>query len=470
MGILDKLFGLKGKTIIQCDENKSLVWKWRSEEKTSNKIPQDAILQVKNGEVAVVIGDQSSGDPYKYIEGPYHDSLSNAYGGTVSSVFFIVTQGNNQIKFAVPFFDMADPRNVDLLVPVAVRGSVTININDYRLFVKLNRLAEFTNETFAKQTKDSLIRNVKSVVASIPIQHGIPLVSLETQISQVNDIVQVELSDYFLKHFGINLTSLDISAISIDKESESYTTLKSITQDLSVQETKHQAELKLKIASAEADVEIKDLKDDQVEKMRVRREEANIDLMDKRQSIVEKHRAQRERTDLELVDKKKEIEEKYRAQREEAELIVKSQESIIEENQFALHAQTEESVRSGRIGSGIGSSGINLNIPQAQMVENLKRGVSPNGLTGSRKVNSTGVTPPKVEKNDDASYHIAIDNNQSGPYTIDQLSQLIKQGSLTSETLIWKKGMPRWVKADFVPELSAILRPSSSEETPPPLP
>lgn len=541
MNILKKIFGKEGSTpiVIQCDERESLIWKWRPTNRTTNngiKIPKDAIIHVNNGEVAVIIGNHSFGDAFKYVEGPYHNSLANIYEGDITSIFFIITQGNNHIKFIIPFFDMADPRNVDLQVPVAVRGSVTFNIYDYKLFVKLNRLADFSNETFAKQTNDALVSNVKSVVASIPIQHNIPLVSLELKIKEVNEIVQAELAEFFIQNYGVNLTSMNISAITIDKESKAFATLKSITQDISVQETKHKADLNLKLEDAKTDVQIKDMREDQVESMRIRREESNIDLMDKRQSVEEKHRVQleesnielmekrlnveerhrvqkaesdldildkkqsieekhriqreqsdldisdkkqsieekhriqREQTDLDILDKKKNIEEKYRAQREEAELKIKSQESIIEENQFALHAQTEESVRSGRIGSGIGLSGINLNNSQVQMVENLKRSVSPNGLTGSRKLSSTGVTPPKVEKKDDASYHIAIDNNQSGPYTIDQLSQMIKQGTLTSETLIWKKGMPRWVKAELVPELSAILGPSTSEETPPPLP
>lgn len=451
MGILNKLFGQKDKTIIQCDECESLIWKWRPTERSSGNritIPKDAILHVNNGEVAVIIGNQSSGSPFKYVEGPYQDSLLNIYNGDVTSVFFIITQGNNQIKFVVPFFDMADPRNVDLQVPVAVRGTVTVNINDYKSFLRLNRLADFNNETFANRTKDAIVNNVKSVVASIPIQHGIPLVSLELKIKEVNEIVQEELAESFIRNYGINLTSLNISAISVDKESDAYITLKSITQDISVRETKHQADLKLKIADAETDVQIKDMKDDQAEKMRVRREESDIELSDKRMGI----------------------EEKFRVQREEAELKVKSQESIIKENQFALHAQTEEAMRSGRIGSGGKLSQINLSSSPVQMAENLKKGLSTNGLTGSRKLNKTGMVPPKVGEKDDASYHIAIDNNQSGPYTIDQLSQMIKQGTLTSETLIWKKGMPRWVKADLVPELSAILGPSTSEETPPPLP
>lgn len=446
MGILNKLFGKSEKIIIQCDEHEFLVWKWKSKEKTSNQIiPKDYILMVNMGEVAVIVGNQLSGDAFTFIEGPYQNSLGNAYNGEVSTIFFINTQGNNQIKFAVPFFDMADPRNIDLLVPVAVRGSVTFNITDYMSFARLNRLIDFNNEAFAKQTKDALLRYIKSVVANIPLQHSIPLVSLETQISQVNDIVQAELAERFVNDFGVNLKSLDISAISIDKESDAYMTLKSITQDISVKETKHQADLKLKIADAETDIHIKDLKDDQAEKMRVRREGADIELSDKRMGI----------------------EEKYRVQREEAELKVKSQESIIKENQFAMHAQTEEAMRTGRI--RIGSPQINV----GTMTDSLKKGIQiqskPSNQTGTN-LKQTGMMPPMPNSKLDKVYHIAIDNQQTGPYSIEQMKDMIEQGILTSQTMVWQKGTSNWVHAEKLQELSSLFATSQNENTPPPLP
>lgn len=446
MGILNKLFGKSEKIIIQCDEHEFLVWKWKSKEKTSNQIiPKDFILMVNMGEVAVIVGNQLSGDAFTFIEGPYQNSLGNAYNGEVSTIFFINTQGNNQIKFAVPFFDMADPRNIDLLVPVAVRGSVTFNITDYMSFARLNRLIDFNNEAFAKQTKDALLRYVKSVVANIPLQHSIPLVSLETQISQVNDIVQAELAERFVNDFGVNLKSLDISAISIDKESDAYMTLKSITQDISVKETKHQADLKLKIADAETDIHIKDLKDDQAEKMRVRREGADIELSDKRMGI----------------------EEKYRVQREEAELKVKSQESIIKENQFAMHAQTEEAMRTGRI--RIGSPQINV----GTMTDSFKKGIQiqskPSNQTGTN-LKQTGMMPPMPNSKLDKVYHIAIDNQQTGPYSIEQMKDMIEQGILTSQTMVWQKGTSNWVHAEKLQELSSLFATSQNENTPPPLP
>ena len=46
----------------------------------------------------------------------------------LGEIYFINLQGNNQVKFAIPYFDVADPRLPDFPVPVAVRGAITFNM------------------------------------------------------------------------------------------------------------------------------------------------------------------------------------------------------------------------------------------------------------------------------------------------------------------------------------------------------
>jgi hypothetical protein len=115
----------------------------------------------------------------------------------------------------VPFFDVADPRNIDLMVPVAVRGTVTFCISDYQEFVRMNRLTNLNLSELTAQVKDALIRHIKSIVANIPLQHEIPLVGLESQLGTINDIVKDELVPRIINDFGVNLKALDITDISI---------------------------------------------------------------------------------------------------------------------------------------------------------------------------------------------------------------------------------------------------------------
>ncbi len=102
-----------------------------------------------------------------FIVGPYDDTIKTANFPVLSSivgmafggespfqaeVYYINLQGSNQVRFAVPYFDVADPRLPDYPVPVAVRGTMTFALEDYKNFIKLNRLIDFSLD--ALQTTD----------------------------------------------------------------------------------------------------------------------------------------------------------------------------------------------------------------------------------------------------------------------------------------------------------------------------
>ena len=62
-------------------------------------------------------------------------------------------------------------------------------------------------------------------------------------------------------------------------------------------------------------------------------------------------------------------------------------------------------------------------------------------------------------------YHVAVGGAQQGPFNADTLRQMVQQGSLTRDTLVWKQGMGAWTKASDVPDFKAIF-----DSAPPPLP
>lgn len=72
-------------------------------------------------------------------------------------------------------------------------------------------------------------------------------------------------------------------------------------------------------------------------------------------------------------------------------------------------------------------------------------------------------TPPPLPNA--VSYFVAINNQQSGPFNNTQLSEMIKNGQISGETLVWNQGMIGWLKADAVSELQNIFT-----QIPPPLP
>lgn len=64
-----------------------------------------------------------------------------------------------------------------------------------------------------------------------------------------------------------------------------------------------------------------------------------------------------------------------------------------------------------------------------------------------------------------AQYYIAVNGQQQGPYSMQVLQQMIQNGSIAKETLIWKQGMSSWTKAGEVDEVNAFFA-----AVPPPLP
>lgn len=65
-----------------------------------------------------------------------------------------------------------------------------------------------------------------------------------------------------------------------------------------------------------------------------------------------------------------------------------------------------------------------------------------------------------------AEWHYAVGGEKKGPVSEEELCELFRTGALTSEALVWKKGMTAWQAASTVEVLSL----AQAEDGPPPLP
>lgn len=261
--------------VIRCDEPSYLIWKWHPEgtisgnNRRENAIRLGSSLRVKEGSVAAFVNNQNGIIQQDYIEGPYDGVLSTnnlpilsraiglAFHGESpfqAEIYFINLAQLVQVKYAVPYFDVFDPRFLDFGVPTAVRGTITFHIVDYRRFVELHRLESFSMTDFQNQIKDAVIRSIKSVVSNAPEEYGIPVVQLERKIDQINDIVQAKLMERFKNEFGVTITSVDIAAIDIDKASDGYQQLKAVTKDVTTATMR--AKTEVDIAAMRSDQEL----------------------------------------------------------------------------------------------------------------------------------------------------------------------------------------------------------------------
>jgi hypothetical protein len=72
-----------------------------------------------------------------------------------------------------------------------------------------------------------------------------------------------------------------------------------------------------------------------------------------------------------------------------------------------------------------------------------------------------------------ADYYVLVDNQQQGPVTMEQLTQMENNGEVTKDTMVWKNGMNDWAKAgdqQDLQELFAVILPPPPPEAAPTAP
>ncbi len=86
-----------------------------------------------------------------------------------------------------------------------------------------------------------------------------------------------------------------------------------------------------------------------------------------------------------------------------------------------------------------------------QMPQGQGMGVA--GMAGA------GQMPPPVPQQPLVAWHIVEGGRTVGPFSAPQVSELVAQGRLLRETLIWRAGFSSWLSASDVPEVAGMLGP-----------
>ena len=414
---------------IRCDEPSYLIWKWHpagaqpGNNNRENAIRWGSSLRVKDGEVAVFVYNQKNGVMQDYIEGPYDEIIKTenlpvlasiiglAYdGGTPfqAEVYFINLARIIQVKFGVPFFDIYDPRFADFGVPVAVRGTVSFRIADYREFIKLHRLNSFRLDDFQKQIRDAVSRYVKDTVANAPAANNIPVIQIETKTAQINDVVEYDISERLKEGFGVLVSGVDIGAIEIDKSSEGYRQLMAVTKDITA--TRIEAETQ-----------------DYVERLRIQREEGQYAMHKQTQTA---------NIGAFQVEK-------------QAEVGIAGAQAL---GQMGANGAGDVNLSGG--GEGFNMAAMMASMAVGGAVGQNIAGAMNNMMGGINQQTAPGAVPPPIPT---AAYHVAVNGQATGPFALSTLAQMTANGQLTGDSLVWKNGMAQWEKAIAVDELKGLF-------------
>lgn len=343
----------------------------------------------------------------------------------------------SQLNFAIPYFDVFDPRLQDYGVPVSVHGAVVYAIEDMDLFHSVNRNEGYSDETFKNKLRGQLTKFIKSVVSNAPSDAQIPVVQIERKIFEISELIQQRVTPQVEKLFGITIRSLDITGLNVDKESRGYRELKALTAEL---------EKERMMAQHNAQISNFNLNNDLQQDMLKKQSEQNLDAMGRKQELDLGGQEELQRMNLENQR------ETMRIQREEMQRAsrLQTEQTFMGAHQANLNAGVLNNATDNGINAfrqqtmgGMNNMGQMGGAPQVP---------GQKGMGGAPQMPGMGAAVPQVQ------YYIGINGQQYGPCDWNKLQQLVQQGQLTQQSYVWKNGMAQWEFAGNVAELAPLFQ------------
>ena len=342
----------------------------------------------------------------------------------------------SQINFAIPFFDVFDPRLMDTGVPVAVHGTIAYAIEDMDLFQSINKTEGFSDETFQQKLRSTVTKYIKGVVSNAPSDAQIPVVQLERKIMELSDIVQNKVAPQVERLFGIKVRNLDITSINVDKDSRGYRELKALTADLEKENV---------MAKHNANRSNFNLQNELNQDALKAQSALNIDALQRQQEL--NLGGQEQLQAMQLENQR----ETMRIQREEMQRF-----SRLQTEQTFLGAH-QANLNAGTVNNAL-DNGINAFKQQPMMGGNM---FGQNTLGGGMpQMPGMGGAMPQMNAQNmvpQVQYMVGVNGQPNGPFDWNQLQQLVQSGQLTQQTQVWTNGMAQWAMAGQVQELQPLF-------------
>ena len=221
-------------------------------------------------------------------------------------------------------------------------------------------------------------------------------------------MVENNVRERLERDFGVNVSAVDISTIEIDKTSDGYKQLMSVTKDVAAARVKAETE-------------------DYVERMRIQREEGQYAMHKQTQSA---------NIGAFQVEK-------------QTEVGIAGAEAL-----GHMGENGAGSVNLGGNGGGFNPAAMMAGMALGGAVGQNIAGTMNNMMGGMNQVAQPGAVPPPIPT---IAYHVAINGQAAGPFDASTLAQMASAGQFNADSLVWKAGMAQWVKAGTVDELKSLL-------------
>ncbi len=113
-------------------------------------------------------------------------------------------------------------------------------------------------------------------------------------------------------------------------------------------------------------------------------------------------------------------------------------------------------------GGGGGMEGM-MGMAMAQQMMNMNS-MQQQQFNQQPQQRSSAPPPPPAQ----SQFYVSINGQQSGPFNLDALQQMIKQKQVQENSYVWKEGMSAWQPASNVPEVAQLFKTSAPPPPPPP--
>jgi membrane protease subunit (stomatin/prohibitin family) len=417
MGLFNKKREGGFMDVIRCDEPEYLVWKWQPnsenglESKKENAIRFGSQLRVKDGELAVFVYKQKNGDLQDFILGPSEDTIKTANFPVLTNLLGIAYDGNSPFQAEVYFINLAGNIQIKFGIPY-------FDIYDQR----------FMDLGVPCSVRGTLTFNLTDYQNFIKLNRLIHF-DLEDFKNQIKD--------FFIrkaKSVVLNIPSeAGIHVMQIERKLDE---MSNLIQSKLANEFKTDFGINLK----RVDIGAIELDKEHPHYQQLKKSSA-----DQQTIFVEAQ------TTIGITN----LDDTMRIQRKDAEMQVEGKNFTVHQ----LNQQTEilttasESLGAmGNMGGGMNMSGVMTGMMMGSVVGNQMSGM----------MNSINQTPPPLPN---VQFHIALNGQKEGQFSIDQLKQLIATGQFTKEHHVWKEGMTAWELANQIPEIAQLF---STIPPPPP--
>lgn len=405
--------------VIRCDKKSYLVWKWRpagaelGESSRENGIRWGSSIRVKEGSAAVFVYSVDGRLAQDYIEGPADTTVETMNLPVISSFVERLYNGNAPFQAEVYFINLAETIQTKFAVQY------------FDVYEADPELSEFCVPIAVRGSIDFKIGDVDHFIKL----HRLDNFSVEELTAQIKDAVIENVKSTVAnapEQYGIPVVQIErkISEIKAD-------VLARLREKIN---TDYGVELKdISIAALDIDKESKGYND----------------LISVTKDLTIENRKARNKIDI----KDMVANQKLGVFGKAANMFVD-----VKENAYARRKQTQrqysnevEQELAGRIGAA-----------GAKIISALNSKNNSGNAQGSN-----GVVPPPVPV---VSYHIVMYGKPAGPYDMDALKQMVDEGGLKPNSLVWTKGMDNWVEAGKVDALAGLFEKENDIQDMPPIP